>query len=528
MKKKICICIAMVLLLGCMPICAADALGMIVFADERETPSVTGGYPRFEQLADGTLILVSGGGTLRRSNDNGKTWKSYSIAYNAAKKVVSSTGTEHVLSLENWQPYVAADGTVFVAYRARTKDYVKKSGAEFYTSIRVMKSTNNGYTFANEEVLVESITDNFNGYWEPILMQIDENTIALYYADDLNVDKVGPQQNINYVTYDIPSGTWDKTVHTAINGVSRNSRDGMPGITRLCDGGFAMVVEAHDYAKRIFDRKYYVCPFVIGLSLSKDGKNWNSPVPVAAPDNLTAGYSCAAPFIATLPDGRVVITYQTDENYVGERLDTDTSRTTFGAIVSDAPLTVDTVLTPSTGGAAEGFSKLDVFTPAAKEYTLWNSVYCAGDQLYFAGGFGSNGGGSSSLRIRRAAVYTTVLTMTVGKTAYTVNGETKTMDAAPLIRGDRTMLPVRYVAEALGASVAWDADTSTATVMSDTVEIRITVGSGTALVNGESVPLDAPAFVEKDRAYMPVRFIAETLGAAVSWDGTTSTATIRK
>ena len=56
------------------------------------------------------------------------------------------------------------------------------------------------------------------------------------------------------------------------------------------------------------------------------------------------------------------------------------------------------------------------------------------------------------------------LKMTLGKTDYTVNGKTKTMDVAPIIRNDRTMLPVRYVAEALGAEIAWDGTTSTATI----------------------------------------------------------------
>ena len=120
------------------------------------------------------------------------------------------------------------------------------------------------------------------------------------------------------------------------------------------------------------------------------------------------------------------------------------------------------------------------------------------------------------------------LKMTLGKTDYTVNGETKTMDVAPIIRNDRTMLPVRYVAEALGAEIAWDGATSTATLKTADTELRITVGASEALVNGKAVPLDSPAFIESNRTYMPVRFVAETLGATVAWDAATSTATITK
>ncbi len=122
----------------------------------------------------------------------------------------------------------------------------------------------------------------------------------------------------------------------------------------------------------------------------------------------------------------------------------------------------------------------------------------------------------------------TEIKMTLGKTDYTVNGKQMTMDVAPIVVNSRTMLPVRYVAEALGAAVAWDGATSTATITTDTVTIKIMVGVSVANVNGKSVTLDSPAFIENSRTYMPVRFVAEALGAAVAWDGATSTATITK
>ena len=120
------------------------------------------------------------------------------------------------------------------------------------------------------------------------------------------------------------------------------------------------------------------------------------------------------------------------------------------------------------------------------------------------------------------------LKMTLNQTKYTLNGEQKTMDVAPIIRNERTMLPVRYVAEALGAEIGWDGATSTATLKTADTEIKITVGASEAVVNGKAVKLDSPAFIENDRTYMPVRFVAETLGATVAWDGATSTATITK
>ncbi len=124
----------------------------------------------------------------------------------------------------------------------------------------------------------------------------------------------------------------------------------------------------------------------------------------------------------------------------------------------------------------------------------------------------------------------TVVTMTIGVMKAFVNGVETVLDAAPVIRSDRTMLPVRFVAESFGATVGWDGATSTATITNNDVSIVITVGKDTAVVNGETVKLDSPAYIDKsnNRTYMPVRFVAEALGATVDWDGATSTATLTK
>lgn len=128
------------------------------------------------------------------------------------------------------------------------------------------------------------------------------------------------------------------------------------------------------------------------------------------------------------------------------------------------------------------------------------------------------------------AAETTVLQLTINsKTAYK-NGEAVTLDAAPVIVNSSTMLPVRFVAENLGAAIAWDGATSTATLTTDSTVIVLKIGAPTATVNGAEKALAAPAFIDAatGRSYLPVRFIAENLGAAVAWDGATSTATLTK
>ena len=122
----------------------------------------------------------------------------------------------------------------------------------------------------------------------------------------------------------------------------------------------------------------------------------------------------------------------------------------------------------------------------------------------------------------------TEIKMTIGDMNGYVNGVAKALDAAPIIRQNRTMLPVRFVAENLGAAVAWDGAAGTATLTCGDIEVKITIGAKTATVNGEEKTLDAPAFIENSRTYLPVRFVAEALGGEVAWDGKTGTATITK
>lgn len=116
------------------------------------------------------------------------------------------------------------------------------------------------------------------------------------------------------------------------------------------------------------------------------------------------------------------------------------------------------------------------------------------------------------------------LTLTVGKNEAQVFGETKTNDVAPKIANGRTMLPARFVAENLGAEVLWDGEKQLVTVngknirTNETVIILIYIGQSDASVNGETITLDTPAFLENDRTFTPVRFISEHLGANVEWN----------
>ena len=118
--------------------------------------------------------------------------------------------------------------------------------------------------------------------------------------------------------------------------------------------------------------------------------------------------------------------------------------------------------------------------------------------------------------------------LTVGKKEALVFGKTKSNDVAPVIRNDRTMLPARFVAENLGAKVTWDEEKRLVTIIGNGVTILLTIGEETAMINGKEVKLDSPAFIENDRTYTPIRFIAEELGATVEWIETEQKVVITK
>ena len=90
----------------------------------------------------------------------------------------------------------------------------------------------------------------------------------------------------------------------------------------------------------------------------------------------------------------------------------------------------------------------------------------------------------------------------------------------------RFLVPMRGIFEALGASVQWDGDTRTVTGNRAGTTVLLSIDSKIAKVNDNTVELDVPATIVEGRTYVPLRFISESLGANVSWDGERRIATI--
>ena len=115
----------------------------------------------------------------------------------------------------------------------------------------------------------------------------------------------------------------------------------------------------------------------------------------------------------------------------------------------------------------------------------------------------------------------TVITMQIGNTNVSVNEKVFTNDVAPVIRNNRTLVPIRVVTETLGGTVDWNDTTKEVTLNIDGKEIKMTIG---VILEKYGV---APEIIN-DRTYVPIRFVAEELGADVQWNEETKTVTITK
>lgn len=99
-------------------------------------------------------------------------------------------------------------------------------------------------------------------------------------------------------------------------------------------------------------------------------------------------------------------------------------------------------------------------------------------------------------------------------------------DVQPIIYEDRTLVPLRAIFEALGAEVSWDQNTRTASAVRGEDTMSITIDSKQLFKNNKAVELDVPAMIVNDRTLVPVRAISESFDCDVQWDEATQTVNI--
>ncbi|MFD2334551.1 copper amine oxidase N-terminal domain-containing protein [Cohnella sp. GCM10020058] len=117
------------------------------------------------------------------------------------------------------------------------------------------------------------------------------------------------------------------------------------------------------------------------------------------------------------------------------------------------------------------------------------------------------------------------LTLRIGDRDFKLNGETFEIDpgygTAPALIDGSAYLPVRFMTEAVGGDIRWEAATHTVRIDTAHVSMKLTIGEKTAVVNGKEQQLLGAPYISNGRTMLPFRFLGETLGFDVSWDAAT-------
>jgi beta-lactamase superfamily II metal-dependent hydrolase len=107
-----------------------------------------------------------------------------------------------------------------------------------------------------------------------------------------------------------------------------------------------------------------------------------------------------------------------------------------------------------------------------------------------------------------------------------LDGQQLTFDVPPVVDQGRVLVPMRAIFETLGASINWDPAAKTVSATKEQTTVKLTIGIRTAYKNGTPGTLDVPPKIVGGRTLVPLRFVSEALGSEVLWDGKTQTVTI--
>ncbi len=380
-----------------------------------------GQYIRPKALKDGTIgaawYVMGDGGHFGISYDGGVTYKNDVVV---VKNEWSTTAEERAegtykygrLEVQNPNVIEMADGKLLYTYRFNTftsQPEGEKTWDTYYSSIRYQISDDGGASWGEPVVIKEYIKadpkkeEGQAGYWEPEPFYVGED-LYVYWCDTVTNSPNFGVQNVLGAKW---NGAGFDESFIAIDGTLTNSRDGMCVVTTLADGSYAMVYESTDTdgnpnTHNIHDNRCLYCEndkitFVIKMARSKDGVNWNEEdaVIIAKPEILKnhvdaeggAENVCASPYIITLPDGRLAISYQTTDLYNGDVIPTTVVRRSVVQVaISDIAVGYDTAVSTA------NFKKI-AKSPANvddNQYANAGSLFYKNDKLYAYSYIGTN------------------------------------------------------------------------------------------------------------------------------------------
>ena len=297
---------------------------------------MTTGYGRIIKLSDGsyfsTVDVTKFSGKTLSSLENGQT-----IENDFKDKPRDKNGNEiekskTTIKMANAQPVEYAKGKIAVFYRFN--DPYFNNGVGKYSSIRARISTDNGKTFGEPQILLENITKTAagtesEGLYEPFPVLKDDGNIELFISCDITSTANGNdslvatngRQNIIRMPISVSNDTFNAGKAVIIDNLkgSRNyARPGMTTISKLNDGSYIMAMERTNN----LDPNTTKIGFTICISYSKDLINWTLPKEIIRPKTtnavVTENYLCQSPCIGVLNNGKIAISYMSNENFQGD------------------------------------------------------------------------------------------------------------------------------------------------------------------------------------------------------------------
>jgi len=121
---------------------------------------------------------------------------------------------------------------------------------------------------------------------------------------------------------------------------------------------------------------------------------------------------------------------------------------------------------------------------------------------------------------------TLIIRLTADTTTAMVGDEQRFLDSPPIIVNGVTFVPLRFIGEALGAQVTWNPDLQVVSLVKGSSQIQLMVGSKLAIIDGRITQLLEAPRIQNGRTMVPLRFISEAFGADVTWDQTTKAVTV--
>ncbi|MBE6640095.1 MAG: exo-alpha-sialidase [Ruminococcaceae bacterium] len=321
-------------------------------------------YSRMYVLKDGRIICAwpstDGGKRCMKavfSEDDGKTWSKIRVLF---------YGEDQTKTLANVDIIQLESGQVLMAYRSNDRE---ASGG--YSSIRIHASDDNCETFYPHSIVCElqqtGLKDGVSwGLWEPDFCYVN-GKLTCFFAIGKTVYKEPVIPSTDIFEWDEAEKKWVQAHYTS-NDTGKTDRNGMPIVDKLSTGGYLMTVET----KRFYSaRGSTLLPYLL---YSADGVHWKGVTGCFFPENTASGGS---PYWVELPDGRIVVAFQTDEDVEGTIYDTGDDKCKVTKIVVSNP-GVDITKAHSWDWS----ESYDPFNTSLGSFGNWPGMFIHNDYLY--------------------------------------------------------------------------------------------------------------------------------------------------